>query len=177
MARFTITELDRLSEKDIHSLCAIDAIRVELQTGVSQRSTMVCAHSGWVRTLEQEALESADWNSSIRSNFDLYAELRINGVAFDRIPPAPIFMIDDVEEMTDEQIIAISEEGGLELDMSDIRRDVMLRAHAAWVETLSQDLREAYQSGSASRSNWELYSEMRINGIPPLRPTLVAAAL
>ena len=176
MARITITELDGLSVEDVRSLCAIESIRIELRTGVAQRSAMVSAHSAWVRTMDKEALESADWNSSIRSNFDLYSELRINGVAFERVPSPPVFTIEDVEAMTDQQIMAITDEGGLELDMSDIRRDVMLRAHAAWVDTLSPDLREAYQSGSASRTNWELYSEIRINGIPHMRPTLVAAA-
>ncbi len=175
MARFTISELDALSERDIRSLCAIENIKVELRTGVAQRSAMVSAHSAWVRTMDKEALESANWNSSIRSNFDLYSELRINGVVFERIPTDPVFTIDDVEAMTDEQIMAITEEGGLELDMSDIRRDVMLRAHTAWVDSLSPDLREAYRSGSAARTNWELYSEIRINGIPPMRPSLVAA--
>lgn len=176
MARFTISELDALSKDDIHSLCAIQGLSVELRVGVDQRSEMVASHASWVMAMDEQALASADWNSSIRSNFDLYSELRLNGVPFNRIPTRPVFTINDVEAMSDEQITAISEEGGLELEMSDIRRDVMLRAHAAWVDTLSPDLQDAYGSGSGSRTNWELYSEIRINGVPPLRPTLAASA-
>lgn len=176
MARFTISELDELSNDGIRALCDIQSLSVELQADVRQRSEMVAAHASWVMAMDEQALASADWNSSIRSNFDLYSELRLNGVPFNRIPTQPVFTIDDVEAMSDEQITAISEEGGLELELSDIRRDVMLRAHAAWVETLSPDLQDTYGSGGAARSNWELYSEIRINGVPPLRPTLAATA-
>lgn len=164
-----------MTEGAIMSLCAIDGLTIELPAGVDQRARMVEAHTRWVSTMDPETLDSAEWNSSIRSNFDLYSELRINGIAFDRVPDAPVFSIEDVEAMSDETIIAIAEEGGLQLELSDIRRDTMLRAHASWVETLSPDQQEAYANGN-SRTNWELYSEARINGIPPIRPTLVAAA-
>lgn len=163
-----------MTEGAIMALCAIEGLTVELPAGVDQRARMVEAHIHWVKTMDPETLASADWNSSIRSNFDLYSELRINGIPFDRIPDAPIFTIDDVEAMSDQEIMAIAEDGGLHLELSDVRRDTMLRAHATWVETLSPDQREAYMNGN-SRTNWELYSEARINGIPPIRPTLVAA--
>lgn len=176
MARFSLSELDALSNDGIHALCAIQGLSVELRVGVAQRSEMVSAHASWVMAMDDQALASADWNSSIRSNFDLYSELRLNGVPFNRTATHPVFTIDDVEAMSDEHVMAISEEGGLELELSDIRRDVMLRAHASWVDTLSPDLQEAYRNGGAARSNWELYSEIRINGVPPLRPTLAVTA-
>lgn len=175
MARFTFRELDALSKDAILALCAIEDLRADLSASVSQRAEMMASHAAWVRTMDQETLASADWNSSIRSNFDLYAELRINDIAFDRIPDAPVFSIEDVDAMSDQEIMAIAEDGGLDLELSDVRRDTMLRAHAAWIESLSMDQREA-RTGGNSRTNWELYSEVRINGIPPIRPTLVAAA-
>jgi hypothetical protein len=174
MARFTFRELDLLSKDAVRALCGIDGLRAELIAGISQRAEMVSAHAAWVRTMDKETLASADWNSSIRSNFDLYSELRINSVAFQRVADAPVFTIKDVDAMSDREITDIAEEGGLDLELSDVRRDMMLRAHAAWVETLSADLREAY-SDSSFRTNWELYSETRINGVPPVRPSLVAA--
>lgn len=174
MARFTFRELDALSNDAILALCGIEGLRADLSAGISQRAEMIAAHAAWVRTMDQKTLESADWNSSIRSNFDLYSELRINDIAFDRIPDAPVFSIEDVDAMSDQEVMAITEDGGLDLELSDVRRDTMLRAHAAWVETLSVDQREGYSNGN-SRTNWELYSEVRINGIPPIRPTLVAA--
>jgi hypothetical protein len=176
MARFSIDELDALSNESIHALCNIQDISIELRAGIEQRSEMVSTHVSWVRSMDERTLTSADWNSSIRSNFDLYSELRLNAVPFKRIPTQPVFMIEDVEAMSDELIMTIVDEGGLELEMSDIRRDVMLRAHAAWVDTLSPDLQETYRHGNTSRSNWELYSEIRINGVPPLRPTLAISA-
>ncbi|MBY3433911.1 hypothetical protein HFN89_07080 [Rhizobium laguerreae] len=173
MARFTLRELDELTTVAILALCSIEALNIELRVGIAQRARIIDSHTRWVSSMDAETFSSADWNSSIRSNFDLYSELRINGVGFDRIPCEPIFTIDDVEAMSDEEIISIAEQSGLELELSDIRRDVMLRAHAAWAETLSE-VNEAVLD-SNSRSNWELYSESRINGISPLRPTLVAA--
>jgi hypothetical protein len=175
MARFTFRELDALSKDAILTLCDIDGLQTELSAGVSQRAEMIKAHVAWVGSMDEETLSSADWNSSIRSNFDLYSELRINGISFARIPDGPVFSIEDVDAMSDQEIMAVAEDGGLELNLSDVRRDTMLRAHAAWVETLSPDQREMYASGT-SKTNWDLYSEVRINGIPPIRPTLVAAA-
>lgn len=170
MARFTVKELDALTTNAIQALSGIEGLGVDLIAGTQQRANMISAHSAWVATLDRDVLASADWHSDIRSNFDLYAELRINEVPFRREPQEPSFTMQDVEAMSDEAIMVLSNHGGIDLVISDQERDSMLRAHAAWVQTLDFDVVEAYRGDQSVRSNWEIYTEVRMNGASYDRP-------
>lgn len=46
-----------------------------------QRAAMIEAHENWVAQMDEEEREMADWDT----HWDLYAELRENGVDFDRV--------------------------------------------------------------------------------------------
>ena len=167
MARFTIRELDALPIKGVLSLSGIEGLKVDLIAGVQQRENMVEAHEAWTSTLDAETRDSAHWGTDTRSNFDLYVELRANKINFEHVADEPSFTVEELDSMSDEAIMSIANHGGIDLQVEDTVRDEMLRTHAAWVETLDLDLKEAFVGDQAARSNWELYSEIRINGAVP----------
>lgn len=166
MAIFTISELDAISDEIIHELDINAPIRVDLLLGQEQREIIIEAHANWVATLDSDVRESADWTSPSRSNFDLYSELRVNGVDFQRLPGATEFTVEEIDAMDDDTVYALANKGDIDLRMDDSRRDSLLRARADWIETLDDDIRDAFLTPEEELTNWDLYSEVRINGIP-----------
>ena len=162
MAKFTLTELDRLPVQEIQALTRVAGLEIDLPLSVDQRDTMVTAHDSW-RT--GAALSSARVGlASEMSNATLYLMLRFNEIAFERLPGPVVLSFDDAEAMDDDAIMALAEAGGAELKIDDRRRNELLKNHRAWVEELDDDVREAFDGASAARSDWDIYAEVRING-------------
>lgn len=59
--------------------------RPEFSVSAEQRAEMIRAHAAWVETIDEEERETVDWNTATHSDWDLYAELRMNGIDFDRV--------------------------------------------------------------------------------------------
>lgn len=81
----TIEELDSMPDDDFYVF--VDRARaVVLEASDAQRQEMVSSHEAWVETLEGDLREGIDWSTETRSEWDLYAELRMNGIEFGRVP-------------------------------------------------------------------------------------------
>lgn len=84
MATFTINELDAMADDELYVF--IDRARgIVLDVDEEQRDEMVRSHQAWVETLEEDLRDGIDWTVETRSDWDLYAELRVNGVEFERV--------------------------------------------------------------------------------------------
>ncbi|MNU37774.1 hypothetical protein D3C71_264320 [compost metagenome] len=84
MATFTINELDAMADDELYVF--IDRARgIVLEVDEEQRDEMVRSHQAWVETLDEDLRDGIDWTVETRSDWDLYAELRVNGVEFERV--------------------------------------------------------------------------------------------
>lgn len=83
MRTVTIDELDGMSDDEFYVFVG-RARGIVLEVSTEQRDLMVTAHGDWVETLNEELREDVDWDTATHSNWDLYAELRINGAEFQR---------------------------------------------------------------------------------------------
>lgn len=84
MATFTINELDAMTDDELYGF--IDRARgIVLDVDEEQREEMVRSHQAWVETLDEDLCDGVDWTVETRSDWDLYAELRVNGVEFERV--------------------------------------------------------------------------------------------
>lgn len=80
----TINELDAMADDDLYVF--IDRARgIVLEVDEEQRDEMVRSHQAWVETLGEDLRDGIDWTVETRSDWDLYAELRVNGVEFERV--------------------------------------------------------------------------------------------
>lgn len=82
--QFTIQQLDAMDEDQVLQL-AQEGRGTVLESSDAQRAAMASAHVAWVTTLDPDLRDEVDWSIETRDNWDLYAELRINGVAFARV--------------------------------------------------------------------------------------------
>ncbi len=81
--QLSINELDALADEEFYPF--LDRARgVVLEVPEVQRDEMVKAHRAWVDTLDEDLRDGVDWTVETRSDWDLYAELRMNGVDFER---------------------------------------------------------------------------------------------
>ena len=88
------------------------------------------------------------------------------------------FTTDDLDSMTDEELVDVVENGrGIRLQTASEQRDAMVSAHEAWVPSLDDDLRDGIDWETATRSNWDLYAELRMNGVDFERIGDLAAAM
>lgn len=85
MSSATIDDFDRMAEAEFARL-AHGRREVELEVAPDQREAMVIAHRRMVADMDEEIREGIDWSAEHRSNWALYAELRMNGWQFDRLP-------------------------------------------------------------------------------------------
>jgi hypothetical protein len=85
MRTVTIDELDTMSDDEFY-VFVDSAGGMTLETSGGQRDEMMAAHKEWVETLDSDIRDGVDWETATRSDWDLYAELRINGVGFQRAP-------------------------------------------------------------------------------------------
>lgn len=80
----TINELDAMADDELYVF--IDSGRgIVLEVDEEQREEMVRSHQAWVETLEEDLRDGIDWTVETRSDWDLYVELRVNGVEFERV--------------------------------------------------------------------------------------------
>jgi hypothetical protein len=80
----TINELDAMADENFYVF--IDRARgVVLEVDEEQRDEMIRSHEAWVETLDEDLRDGVDWTVETRSDWDLYAELRMNGVEFERV--------------------------------------------------------------------------------------------
>jgi KaiC/GvpD/RAD55 family RecA-like ATPase len=87
----TINELDAMTDEDFHVF--LDRGRaIVLDASEEQRGEMVNSHEAWVETLDEDLRDGIDWTVETRSDWDLYAELRMNGVEFARVSQTEIAM-------------------------------------------------------------------------------------
>jgi hypothetical protein len=87
MTRFSINELDAMADEEFYVF--LDRARgVVLDVSEEQHDEMVRSHTEWVETLEDDLRDGIDWTVETRSDWDLYAELRMNGVEFERVSQA-----------------------------------------------------------------------------------------
>ena len=84
MQRISIRELDSMNDDDFYDLVQ-NGRGIVLAAAAEERTIMVIAHEAWVPSLEDDIRDGVDWETATRSNWDLYAELRMNGVDFDRV--------------------------------------------------------------------------------------------
>lgn len=88
---FTINELDAMADENFYVF--IDRARgIVLDVSDEQRDEMVRSHQAWVETLDEDLRDGIDWTVETRSDWDLYAELRMNGVEFERVSQAEMAM-------------------------------------------------------------------------------------
>jgi hypothetical protein len=87
MTTFTINELDAMADEEFYVFLE-RARGVVLDVTEEQRNEMVRSHTEWVETLEDDLRDGIDWTVETRSDWDLYAELRMNGVEFERVSQA-----------------------------------------------------------------------------------------
>lgn len=84
MATFTVNELDAMADDELYVF--IDRARgIVLDVDEEQRDEMIRSHQAWVETLDEDLRDGIDWTVETRSDWDLYAELRVNGVEFERV--------------------------------------------------------------------------------------------
>lgn len=82
--QLTINELDAMADDELYVF--IDQTRgIVLEVNEEQRDEMIRTHQAWVETLEEDLRDGVDWTVETRSDWDLYAELRVNGVEFERV--------------------------------------------------------------------------------------------
>jgi hypothetical protein len=80
----TINELDAMADEEFYVF--IDRARgVVLEVDEGQRDEMIRSHEAWVETLDEDLRDGIDWTVATRSDWDLYAELRMNGIQFERV--------------------------------------------------------------------------------------------
>lgn len=82
MRTMTIEQLDEMNDDEFAAF--VEKARPALYAEEEQRTLMVDAHKRWVATLDDDIRDGVDWNTISHSNWDLYAELRMNGVEFER---------------------------------------------------------------------------------------------
>lgn len=80
----TMQEFDDMTDEDFADF-VYSRGRPGFSVSAEQRAEMVRAHAAWVETIDEEEQETVDWNTATHSDWDLYAELRMNGVDFERV--------------------------------------------------------------------------------------------
>lgn len=86
---FAINQLDMLSDASFYDVVE-NGRCISLATTEEQRDAMIISHEAWSATLDEDIREGVDWETTARSDWDLYADLRMNGVGFERVgAPAP----------------------------------------------------------------------------------------
>lgn len=89
--QLTINELDAMADDELYVF--IDQTRgIVLEVNEEQRDEMIRTHQAWVETLEEDLRDGIDWTVETRSDWDLYAELRVNGVEFERVSQTEMAM-------------------------------------------------------------------------------------
>jgi hypothetical protein len=86
MRTFTIAEFDDLPDDAFYDVVEFGR-GISVEASAEQRAAMVEAHEAWTSLLDDDLREGIDWETSTRSNWDLYSELRMNGVDFVRSVP------------------------------------------------------------------------------------------
>lgn len=84
MHHVSIKELDSMDDDSFYDFVQTGR-GIVLDASTDERSEMVVAHEAWTPTLEEDIREGVDWETGTRSNWDLYSELRMNGVCFERV--------------------------------------------------------------------------------------------
>jgi hypothetical protein len=80
----TIDDFDAMTDDDFTDFVYARR-RPDFAVGNGQRMAMVRAHESWIASMDEDDRDSVDWNTETHSDWDLYAELRMNGVDFDRV--------------------------------------------------------------------------------------------
>lgn len=80
----TIDEFDALTDDGFVDF-VLQGRRPLFTVDDGQRAAMIEAHENWVAQMDEEERDMADWDTQTHSDWDLYAELRMNGVDFDRV--------------------------------------------------------------------------------------------
>ena len=84
MPSYTIQELDCLDDAELMALVEREP-DAALSVEQSQHDLMVDAHGKMATDIDGLEPGDIDWSVECRTDFDLYAELRINGYHFARI--------------------------------------------------------------------------------------------
>jgi hypothetical protein len=84
MATYTLPELDSLSDDQFKAVLESD-LDAALVLHAAQHDTMVRAHVAMASDIDGGEPGDIDWRTDIRTDFDLYAELRVNGYYFARV--------------------------------------------------------------------------------------------
>jgi hypothetical protein len=177
MARFSMTELDSLSQGSLDRLITLgNEFPLELRVSAAQRAVLVSAFQELCSVVrESHWLRSNPRDTAEMSNFDLYLTLRFNGHDFQRLPTPRAMTLEEADILTDDEIIQLTERGRGVLSLSDHERSQYLQARSAWIETLDEERAEAFSIDDGTASDWNLYAEARINGIPTQAQARVAS--
>lgn len=81
-----IEDFDAMSD-DAFTDFVYERARPDFSVDSRQREAMVQAHEEWVSSMEDDMRSDVDWSTATHSDWDLYAELRMNGVGFERTCP------------------------------------------------------------------------------------------
>ncbi|NTF17705.1 hypothetical protein G6L37_04780 [Agrobacterium rubi] len=84
MHHINIRELDSMTDDEFYDFVQ-NGRGVVLDVSPEERAEMVAVHEAWTPTLNEDTRDEIDWSTATRSGWDLYAELRMNGVDFERV--------------------------------------------------------------------------------------------
>lgn len=85
MKSYSLAAIEELSDDEVYKLSHAQ-VDIDLQATEQERECMITAHTKMVEDFDEDIRESVNWNPEVRSNWDLYSELRINGYPIQQAP-------------------------------------------------------------------------------------------
>jgi hypothetical protein len=163
-----MAEIQSMEDSKFFSLATSKILDVQLRASPQERSDMKASYTRFVEQLDPDVAPNFQEAARL-SNYDLYCTLRMNDIEGFKPQAIAVLRLDQAHALSPAQVLHLAEEKSkIYLDIDDDTRDTLIQSRQAWIETMDDDIGDAFDADMDTYSNWDLYAEHRVNGFPLL---------